>query len=73
MKRKSEPNDLRINLTLTEAQGLHKTIGIAIDNLQTKMLRTSQQAVLEAAQADLTSLVSVQRQLLSLIVEAGEL
>lgn len=67
-----EPNDYTINITLTQAQALHKTIGIAIDNLQTKLLRTvDNRALAKSTQEELAALAQIQQQVLSMIIEVG--
>lgn len=66
-----EPNDLTINITLRQAQALHKTIGIAIDNIQTKISRTANPTVVAQSNDELNSLIGVQQQVLSILMEVG--
>jgi hypothetical protein len=67
-----EPNDYSINITLTQAQALLKTIGIALDNLQTKLLRTvDNRSLARTTQEELAALAQIQQQLLSMIIEVG--
>lgn len=67
-----EPNDYTINITLTQAQALLKTIGIALDNLQTKLLRTvDNRSLARTTQEELAALAQIQQQLLSMIIEVG--
>lgn len=67
-----EPNDYTINITLAQAQALLKTIGIALDNLQTKLLRTvDNRSLARSTQEELAALAQIQQQLLSMIIEVG--
>lgn len=68
-----EPNDLQLNLTLTEVHALHKTVGIAIDNLNTKIARNGSQAgkFVDGATSDLRALLSVQQEILALLEEVS--
>jgi len=67
-----EPNDLQLNLTLTEVHALHKTVGIAIDNLNAKIARGgSHGKFVDGATNDLRSLLSVQQEILALLEEVS--
>lgn len=70
-KQESEPDDLCLNLTLTEVHALHKTIGIAIDNLNAKLSRNPHGKIAEAVTADLRALVGVQLEVLTLLDEVS--
>jgi hypothetical protein len=67
----AEPDDLTLSLTLTEVHALHKTIGIAIDNLNTKLARNPHGKIAEMVQADLRALVGVQLEVLTLLDEVS--
>lgn len=57
-------------LTFEELSALHKTVGIAIDNLNNKALsRGPDSTIGKAALAELATLAQVQRQILDILVD----
>lgn len=62
------PNDYTLDLTLDELSALHKTIGIAIDNLNAKAINRGPDSKHgKIALSELTTLASIQRQILDII------
>lgn len=61
-------SDYTLELTLEELSALHKTVGIAIDNLNTKaMNRGPDSKHGKIALQELSALASIQRQILDII------
>jgi hypothetical protein len=63
-------HELTLNLSLEEVMALHKTLGIAIDNLSNKMFKhIDNKNLLKASQVDMQLLVAIQQQVLDIITE----
>lgn len=62
--------DYELNLTFEELSALHKTIGIAIDNLNMKATNRGPDSKHgRIALAELSTLASIQRQILDIITD----
>lgn len=64
----AEPT-LELNFTLTEVHALHKTVGIAIDNLNGKMSKAGRGKAYDQASSDMRALLGVQQEILSVLGE----
>jgi hypothetical protein len=68
-----EQSDIALNLTLSELHALHKTVGIAIDNVTLKIGRQGPDSRHgREASADLRLLVGIQQEILSAIQEVNQ-
>jgi hypothetical protein len=64
--------ELSITLSLQEVESLHKTIGIAIQNLISKMTKYGPDSKYgKESSADMRNLVAVQEEILSLLYESA--
>jgi hypothetical protein len=68
----TEQPEIALNLTLSELHALHKTVGIAIDNVNVKISRQGPDSRHgREASADLRLLVGIQQEILSAIQEVN--
>jgi hypothetical protein len=59
--------ELSLLFTLSEVHALHKTVGIAIDNLNNKISKLHPGKYYDHAAADLRALVGAQQEILSVL------
>lgn len=69
MNKEPSSNDLYLALDLSELHALHKTVGIAIDNLNTKIGKLHPGKIYDQVAGDLRALVGVQREILTVLDE----
>jgi hypothetical protein len=60
---------LELNFTLAEVHALHKTVGIAIDNLNMKMSKSGHGKAHSQASSDMRALLGVQQEILTVLGE----